>query len=71
MGTAFRELGRFYGTLMMVFQTVIGWSLSVLFFQLAVGGSALWICIAAALLVGVVVALILIGRDQKRKHVFG
>ena len=26
MGTAFRELGRFYGTLMMVFQTIIGWS---------------------------------------------
>ena len=71
LGTAFRELGRFYGTLMVVFQTVIGWSFSVLFFQLAVGGSALWICIAAALLVGVVVALFLIGRDQKRKHVFG
>ena len=71
LGTAFRELGRFYGTLMVVFQTVIGWSFSVLFFQLAVGGSALWICIAAALLVGVVVALFLIGRDQKKKHVFG
>jgi len=71
LGTAFRELGRFYGTLMVVFQTVIGWSFSVLFFQLAVGGSALWICIAAALLVGVVVALFLIGHDQKKKHVFG
>ena len=71
LGTAFRELGRFYGTLMVVFQTAIGWSLSVLFFQLAVGGSALWIGVAAALLVGVVVALILVGRDQKKKHVFG
>ena len=71
LGTAFRELGRFYGTLMVVFQTIIGWSLSVLFFQLAVGGSALWIGVAAALLVGVVVALILVGRDQKKKHVFG
>ena len=27
--------------------------------------------IAAALLVGVVVALVFIGRDQKKKHVFG
>ena len=71
LGTAFRELGRFYGTLMVVFQTIIGWSLSVLFFQLAVGGSALWIGVAATLLVGVVVALLLIGRDQKKKHVFG
>lgn len=71
LGTAFRELGKFYGALMTVFQTVIGWSLSVLFFQLTVGGSALWISVAATLLVGVVVALILIGRDQKKKHVFG
>ena len=71
LGTAFRELGKFYGTLMVVFQTAIGWSLSVLFFQLTVGGSALWISVAATLLVGVVVALILIGRDQKKKHVFG
>ena len=71
LGTAFRELGKFYGTLMVVFQTAIGWSLSVLFFQLTVGGSALWIGVAATLLVGVVVALILIGRGQKKKHVFG
>ena len=71
LGTAFRELGKFYGMLMTVFQTVIGWSLSVLFFQLTVGGSALWISVAAVLLVGVVVALVFIGRDQKKKHVFG
>ena len=71
LGTAFRELGRFYGTLMIVFQTAIGWSLSVLFFQLTVGGSALWIGVAVALLVSVVVSLIVIGRDQKKKHVFG
>ena len=71
LGTAFRELGKFYGMLMTVFQTVIGWSLSVLFFQLTVGGSALWISVAAALLVCVVVALVFIGRDQKKKHVFG
>ena len=71
LGTAFRELGKFYGTLMTVFQTAIGWSLSVLFFQLTAGSSALWIGVATALLVGVVVALVLIGRDQKKKHVFG
>ena len=71
LGTAFRELGRFYGTLMVVFQTAIGWSLSVLFFQITVGGSALWITFAAALLAAVVIALVLIGRDQKKKRVFG
>ena len=70
MGTAFRELGRFYGTLMMVFQTIIGWSLSVLFFQVTCGNSTAWIVTSVALLAGVVVSLILIGRDQRKKKVF-
>ena len=70
MGTAFRELGRFYGTLMMVFQTIIGWSLSVLFFQVTCGHSTAWIFTSVALLAGVVVSLVLIGRDQRKKKVF-
>ncbi|WP_163439045.1 Fe(2+) transporter permease subunit FeoB [Fibrobacter succinogenes] len=70
MGTAFRELGRFYGTLMMVFQTIIGWSLSVLFFQVTCGHSTAWIFTSVALLADVVVSLILIGRDQRKKKVF-
>lgn len=70
MGTAFRELGRFYGTLMMVFQTVIGWSLSVLFFQVTCGHSTAWIVTSVALLAGVVISLVLIGRDQRKKKVF-
>jgi ferrous iron transport protein B len=70
IGTAFRELGRFYGTLMMVFQTIIGWSLSVLFFQVTCGHSTAWIVTSVALLAGVVVSLILIGRDQRKKKVF-
>lgn len=65
LGTAFRELGRYYGTLMVVFQTIIGWSLSVLFFQLTVGGSALWISVSAALLVAVVVTLLVLGRKKR------
>ena len=70
MGTAFRELGRFYGTLMMVFQTVIGWSLSVLFFQVTCGHSVALIVTSLVLLAGVVISLILIGRDQRKKKVF-
>lgn len=70
MGTAFRELGRFYGTLMMVLQTVIGWSLSVLFFQVTCGHSTAWIVTSVALLAGVVISLVLIGRDQRKKKVF-
>ena len=70
MGTAFRELGRFYGTLMMVFQTIIGWSLSVLFFQVTCGHSVALIVTSVALLAGVVVSLVFIGRDQRKKKVF-
>ncbi|WP_407456922.1 Fe(2+) transporter permease subunit FeoB [Fibrobacter sp.] len=70
MGTAFRELGRFYGTLMMVFQTVIGWSLSVLFFQVTCGHSVALIVTSLVLLAGVVVSLVLIGRDQRKKKMF-
>ena len=70
MGTAFRELGRFYGTLMMVFQTVIGWSLSVLFFQVTCGHSVALIVTSLVLLAGVVVSLVLIGRNQRKKKVF-
>ncbi|MBR5693565.1 MAG: ferrous iron transport protein B [Fibrobacter sp.] len=70
MGTAFRELGRFYGTLMMVFQTIIGWSLSVLFFQVTCGNSTAWIVTSMALLAGVIISLILLGRDQRKKKVF-
>lgn len=70
MGTAFRELGRFYGTLMMVFQTVIDWSLSVLFFQVICGHSVALIVTSIVLLAGMVVSLVLIGRDQRKKKVF-
>ena len=70
MGTAFRELGRFYGTLMMVLQTVIGWSLSVLFFQVTCGRSVALIVTSLVLLAGVAVSLVLIGRDQRKKKVF-
>ncbi|WP_290724018.1 Fe(2+) transporter permease subunit FeoB [Fibrobacter sp. UBA2449] len=70
MGTAFRELGRFYGTLMMVLQTVIGWSLSVLFFQVTCGHSVALIVTSLVFLAGVVVSLVLIGRDQRKKKVF-
>lgn len=70
LATAFRELGRKYGTMLVTFQTVIGWSLAVLFFQITVGGSALWISVAAALLLSVVVSLVLIGKSVQKRRVF-
>ncbi|MCQ2054805.1 MAG: ferrous iron transport protein B [Fibrobacter sp.] len=70
LATAFRELGRKYGTMLVTFQTVIGWSLAVLFFQITVGGSALWISVAAVLLVAIVVSLIFIGKSVQKRRVF-
>lgn len=70
MSTAFRELGKFYGTLMMAFQTAIGWSLATLFFQITCGKSALWIAASIALLAGTIMALTFIGKSQKNRSQF-
>lgn len=70
LATAFRELGRKFGTMLVTFQTAIGWSLAVLFFQITVGGSALWIFVAAALLLSVVVSLVFIGKSVQKRRVF-
>lgn len=70
MSTAFRELGKFYGTLMMTFQTAIGWSLATLFFQITCGKSALWIAVSIALLAGTIMALTFIGKSQKNRNQF-
>lgn len=70
MSTAFRELGKFYGTLMMAFQTAIGWSLATLFFQITCGKSALWIAVSIALLAGTIMALTFIGKSQKNRSQF-
>lgn len=70
MSTAFRELGKFYGTLMMTFQTAIGWSLATLFFQITCGKNALWIAVSIALLAGTIMALTFIGKSQKNRSQF-
>lgn len=70
MSTAFRELGKFYGTLMMAFQTAIGWSLATLFFQITCGKSALWIAVSIALLAGTIMTLTFIGKSQKNRSQF-
>ncbi len=64
LGTAFRELGRFYGILMTVFQTILGWSLSVLYFQVTVGRNEMWILVSLALLLGMAATFVLIGKKK-------
>ena len=43
---------------------------SVMFFQVTCGHSTAWILTSVVLLAGVVVSLVLIGRDQRKKKVF-
>ncbi len=66
LGTAFRELGTFYGTLMTVFQTVLGWSLSVLFFQITVDRNWLWIGVSLGALALMGISLVVMGRKTKK-----
>jgi len=65
LGTAYRELGRFYATLMIVFQTILGWCLSVLFFQIMTGHQLFWIIVALILLLLESLSLFWIGRKKK------
>lgn len=64
LGTAFRELGNFYGTVLAVIQTLLGWSLSVLLFQVTIGHSVLWIVVSLAMLLSVVVFLKWLGASK-------
>jgi ferrous iron transport protein B len=66
LGTAFRELGTFYGILMTVFQTVLGWSLSVLFFQVTVDRDWLWIGVSLGSLALMGISLVVMGRKTKK-----
>lgn len=66
LGTAFHELGSFYGTVLAVVQTLLGWSLSVLLYQLTTGHEALWIVVGFIILVAIVAALKFIGTTSKR-----
>lgn len=65
LGTAYKELGRFYATLMIVFQTILGWCLSVLFFQIMTGHQLFWIIVALILLLLESLSLFWIGRKKK------
>lgn len=64
LGTAFRELGNFYGTVLAVIQTLLGWSLSVLLFQVTIGHSVLWIVVSSAMLLSIVVFLKWLGASK-------
>ena len=65
MGAAFRELGRFYGTLLAVYLTVLGWSVATLYYQLALGHQTVWILTPCALLGALFGGFWLLGRRHR------
>ncbi len=65
MGAAFRELGRFYGLVLMGYLTVLGWSVATLYYQVMVGHRTVWIFAACALLVAMFAGFWAIGRARK------
>jgi ferrous iron transport protein B len=66
LGTAFRELGNFYGTVLAVIQTLLGWSLSVLLFQVTIGHSVLWIVVSVVTLILIVAFLKWLGLSKHK-----
>lgn len=65
MGVAFRELGRFYGTVMMVYLTVLGWSVATLYYQITIGRQLLWIAVPAAMLLAMAASFKAMGYKRK------
>ena len=65
MGAAFRELGRFYGLVLMVYLTVLGWSVATLYYQVAAGRQWIWMATPCALLLAMSGGFYLMGRRRR------
>ncbi len=65
LGAAFRELGRFYGCLLVGYLTVLGWSVATLYYQLTLGHQTVWILTATGLLAALFGGFWLIGRQRR------
>ena len=65
MGAAFNELGRLYGIILMVYLTVLGWSVATLYYQLTLGRQWLWIAVPCALLAAMAGGFALMGRYRR------
>ena len=65
LGAAYRELGRFYTTVFGVYLTALGWSVATLYYQITLGRQALWIAVAAGLLLAMFGSSAAIGKKRK------
>lgn len=65
MGAAFHELGRFYGIVMMVYLSVLGWSVATLYYQIMLGHSLLWLVMPVVLMASLIGGFWVMGRRRK------
>jgi ferrous iron transport protein B len=65
MGAAFRELGRFYGLVLIVYLTVLGWSVATFYYQVAAGHQWIWMATPCALLLAMSGGFYLMGRHRR------
>lgn len=65
MGTAFNELGKFYGTVMAIYLTLLGWSVATLYFQITVAHQPLWIGLPCLILLGLIGSFYFMGKHRK------
>ena len=70
MGVVVREIGLGLGVLMAVVQTVLAWAVSILLYQIPVGGDKFWIVCSIVVLVATFVFLKLFGMSANKKGRF-
>lgn len=66
LGAAFREAGKFYGSVLAVYLTILAWVVSVLVYQTAEGHSLVWMGTAVGIGAVVYMSLMLMGRREDK-----
>lgn len=62
MGVAYRELGLFFWSLLMVYLTLLAWLAATLFYQIVLGHSIFWISISLGLLALIIIVFFILGK---------
>jgi len=67
VGAVYREAGWFVALSQVVYMTILGWCISVLFYQVAAGHSFFWMTFAVLLLILIVLVFFITGRIIRKK----
>ncbi|NIZ19465.1 ferrous iron transport protein B [Entomospira culicis] len=69
IATAYRELGSLLGMIMITYLTVLAWAVAVLFYQVVIGGSMLWMSVSLVILAGLVAFFFFLGSKLLEKYI--